>query len=380
MEKSATLKELLVGLSPHEKIFAVDYKEDGRKYFLRGRRSDYVNAYDRAVERKCAHWYEVILTDRPCPIVLDIESTEKKWAETLNSVREFLKLVTIAVDSKTHVKDEFYYLDSSKEGKVSFHIIGSVFFTNLAHVGALVRALWAAIQSMLMHEFPVPEGLDMKRIKYLFESNGEWIIDDCIYTRNRLFRLPLSSKKGSNRVLMPVKNHGATPDHWIDMLVQRPHDKVFNCMEICNSEPIFTSTPASKCLRKIGKNNWEISEKKRQSYQTASSAVPPYLVPVLDKLDSMGYMVKRDIMFNSARRSWCVSTNSRKCAIAGREHGSNHIWFEIDGFGGKVLQRCYDSECHGFKEVDVGEAWDQWTLTWTTMVDVTEILNSIYST
>ena len=374
MEKSATLRELLLHVSEHEKIFAVDYSEDGRKYFLRGNRPSYVSAYDRAVSSKRAHWYEVLITDRPTPIVLDIESSEKKYAETLRSIHELLKVFKFAVELKTGESDEFYYLDSSNAKKVSFHIVGSVFFKSLAHVGALVRGVWAAIQSMQKGLFPAPPNLDMSRIKYLFDSSGEWIVDDCIYTRNRLFRLPLSSKKGSDRVLRPVKGYGKTPDHWIDMLVQRPYTTVYSCLEMDDSEPLYTSTSASKCLRFVDEQ-WVMSEKKRCNYNTSVSVVHPYLLPVLDKLDSLGHMVKRDdISFNSSRRSWFVSSGSKHCAIANREHTSNHIWFEIDGLGGRVYQRCYDSECNGAHEVDIGDAWDKWTVAWSTMVDITDIL------
>ena len=126
-----------MGISPHENVFGVDYSDDGRKYFLRGNRIQYVRAYDRALEHKRAHWYEILLKDRPCALILDIESSSKHYTSVLASIHELLKIFSVAVEGKTGQHDEFYYLDSSNEKKVSFHIVGSVFFRNLVNVSSM---------------------------------------------------------------------------------------------------------------------------------------------------------------------------------------------------------------------------------------------------
>lgn len=171
MHKSATLKELMLGLRSNEKIFAVDLNNEGKKYFLSGTRLQYIQSYNIACSHRQPNWYEIILVDRATPVVLDIESTEKVWVHTLESVKELMKVMKIAVECKTGEEDEYYYLDSSNEKKVSFHIVGSVYFENLAHVGALVRTVWAAIQSMINGDIPVPDNIDLKTLKYLFDSS-----------------------------------------------------------------------------------------------------------------------------------------------------------------------------------------------------------------
>jgi hypothetical protein len=378
MEPSATLKELRVGLKPHEKIFAVDINQSGKKKFLRGNRTQYIQTYEKARSSNNAHWYEIILEDRPCPLVLDIESTEKHYMKTVEAVETLMKLFSIAIHSKTNEEDEYIFLDSSNTKKVSLHVVGKVLFKNLAHVGAVVRTVWTAIQSLFSGEIDFPPEINVDHLRYLFEKNNQWIIDDCIYTRNRFFRIPFSRKKGSDRVLKPMRGFGRQVNHWSEMLVQKTNSggSVHEVDEVCGSDPIFTSMPAHRCMQRVGET-WMLVEKKRNNPQTDCVSVHPFLEPVLNKLDEMGYMLKRDLKFNSARRSWCVNTNSKKCGIANREHAGNHIWFEIDGLGGRVLQRCYDNNCVGFCEVDVDGAWDEWTAAWSTMVDITDMLSGL---
>jgi hypothetical protein len=377
MKPSGTLKELLVGIKKDEKIFAKDIDTKGKKFFLRGNRQQYITQYNKELKRGATHWYEILLEDRPCPVVLDIESKNKQYIKTREAIEELMKVFNIAVESKTGQSDEYMYLDSSSADKVSFHIIGTVMFKNLAHVGALVRSVWSGLQTLRSNNLELPEGISMQSIEYLYEADGTWIVDDCIYTRNRFFRLPLSSKKGSKRVLKPLYPPGKKTNGWTEMLVQRPHGgPVYECLEMCGSDPIYTSMPADRCMKCVD-GQWMLMEKKRTQHQTVCTAVHPYVEPVIDKLNAMGYMLKNDLKFNSARRSWCVNTYSKQCGIAKREHASNHIWFEIDGLGGRVIQRCYDSNCAGGVDVDVEDAWDEWTLAWSTMVDVSDLLTSL---
>lgn len=378
MDRSATLKELMLGIRDNEKIFAVDLNLSGQKYFLRGDRRLYIPEYQRAVKEKRAHWYEVLLENRPCPLVLDIESTEKTYVQSLPAIETLMKIFKIAIESQTGQMDEYYYLDSSSSKKASFHIVGRVLFKNLAHVGALVRNVWCAIQSIITKEINLPDdNIDIEKLKYIFDSKNNWIVDDCIYTRNRLFRIPLSSKKGSARVLRPVKSMGRQSENWYDYLVQKGvSDTVYEWREMGDIDPVFTSMPARRCIRKID-DEWIMTMARKKAYQTSCKVVNPFLLPVLNKLDDMGFMTKRDINFNSGRRSWNVNSHSKMCGIAGREHAGNHIWFEIDGLGGSVYQRCFDYNCTGFKEIDVGDAWDNWTVAWTTMVNITDIMNSL---
>ena len=43
------------------------------------------------------------------------------------------------------------------------------------------------------------------------------------------------------------------------------------------------------------------------------------------------------------RSKYLVLTNSRHCAVVGRQHASNHIFFEITRFG--VMRKCHNTEC-----------------------------------
>jgi hypothetical protein len=51
-----------------------------------------------------------------------------------------------------------------------------------------------------------------------------------------------------------------------------------------------------------------------------------------------------------------VSSNSRYCHVAGREHGSNHVYFEVllQPGDGRIFQRCHSTKCEHGSRVEVG--------------------------
>lgn len=114
-------------------------------------------------------------------------------------------------------------LDSSSSTKFSRHIIllipGKIFANN-AHIGAFIYELCDHAKNNLESD---------PRCQELFVQKGEntstLFIDTGVYTRNRAFRLYLSSKAGKDAVLMPTGRYRT---------VGKTQEEIFMDSLVCN--------------------------------------------------------------------------------------------------------------------------------------------------
>jgi hypothetical protein len=76
-----------------------------------------------------------------------------------------------------------------------------------------------------------------------------------------------------------------------------------------------------------------------------------------------------------------VSTKSRVCAIAERQHRGNNIWFGIDCVRQKVYQKCHDEDCKGKQhEIEVPESlWFKWNHQWSSYLSTQNNENTLYN-
>lgn len=172
--------------------------------------------------------YELIPADTPCRNYADVE-----WMGERDATHKILKILVAVV--RTHCKNEYQHdpelavaCSTRPAGpglwKNSYHIVvgGLVFQSN--H-GAM-KAFWADIQALL----PGAE--------WHWDNNGQQthVIDMAVYTRNRVMRLPLCSKRGGvpfTRISGdPLDVHddftsfqpsaGDDPEAWEPLIVSNP--------------------------------------------------------------------------------------------------------------------------------------------------------------
>lgn len=383
MQTFYTLRDALDAVTSGVKIFAVDTSATGKKKFCVTSdeyvREQYATLYKN---KGSVHWYEVLLSgENPTRVFLDVESYDHCRADVVRAVDSFLALMNMCTRVISDSDDKYFWLDSCRDGKASFHIVGTLYFASVACIGALVRTCWCSVQEILAGRLPAPEGVDRGALEFLREKSGDCIID-CIYTRNRVFRLPFSSKFGSPHILVPMEGR-AVHQSWHDYLVQLPVEAaagkdVLHVTEVDGSVPLYTNRSFADSLsRPNDATGWVIRDVCSVNSSKMSTYANPLLAPVLRRLDEMGYSLKHEtLMFSPQRRGWLVNTNSKRCNIAQREHKGNHIWFFIEL--GVVKQYCYDHECRGCAEIDVGDAWDKWMSLWNVMISGTSLLNSVH--
>lgn len=383
MKTFYTLRDALDALQLGLKIFAVDTGITGKKKFCLTSEEDVRKTYATLFKNKgSVHWYEVLLSgDHPTRLFLDVESYSHTRANVIRAIDSFLALINMCTRVVSEGEsDKYFWLDSCREGKASFHIVGTLYFASVAAIGALVRTCWCSVQEIVSGRLPAPDGVDKDALSFLREETGESIVD-CIYTRNRVFRLPFSSKFASPHVLMPMEGRERHAS-WDGYLVQKSYSAMSTTealivLEIDGSVPLYTNRSFADTLaRPNDASGWIIRDVCAANSSKLSTGSNPLLSPVLRRLDEMGYMLKHEtLVFSPQRRGWLVNTNSKRCNIAQREHKGNHIWFFIEL--GVVKQYCYDHECRGCAEIDVGDAWDKWMSLWNVMISGTSLLNSV---
>jgi len=201
-------------------LFAYE-KHDGKRSYLVTTRKQFWEQYDKMDARK-KHFYEVILEDHVCRLYFDIEYKYEHNKELDNTavLETFVNYVCYCIErefdvlcSEKHVID----LSSSTNQKFSRHLIFNhpkLLFSNNVQCGDFVKEICFSLRSFIMtgiHNKYLPieipacgakqkfksEILSMKRLQDIIiktEKNDAFLCDLCVYTKNRNFRLYLSSK------------------------------------------------------------------------------------------------------------------------------------------------------------------------------------------
>ena len=335
-----SLREALHAVQATQIVVAEDVSASGQKRFR-------VGAVDVLSRRYTAlstpHWYECLVENKPSRLFLDVESTE------VVDIGVIVAWVETAVQTHCGRPGHFEIMDSSSSQKSSWHVVcTNVYLQNVYHVGAFVR----------------------RTVLSMIHSGDETLaanapaIDTAVYTKNRMFRVKGSTKYGSSRVL----KH---PLPWSNLLVQSPQptEAVVTCLEIDGSEPGSTSAaPASLFQYDDVGDQWLRTT--GGILVSTTSNVPtfcPLLRPVLDWLDhNLQARISRHKLSMTEYGFFVVPACSTKCAIAGRCHRSNKIWFSINTTRQTVRQKCLDSDCGGqSRPVPVPPSvWNRWNKTW----------------
>jgi len=174
------------------KVFAFETESSGKRSFVVCHPERYWTLYN-SKDPKNRHSYEVIVESQPCKLYFDIEF-KKNLNKDVNSEDLMVKFKDILVKhlgktfSANLSDDDIIDLDSSTEEKFSRHLIVDLVFVNNHAVGNYVKFLTSE------------PSLDDIKVN-LSESQLGTFIDEGVYTKNRNFRIFLSSKYGKKKVL-----------------------------------------------------------------------------------------------------------------------------------------------------------------------------------
>lgn len=152
------------------------------------------------------HLYELLTDERK--FHLDIEHPElykndnqNILAHVFKLIRQCFKTINIDIDNNDYVitltqgiGEQGVFKDVKKQ---SYHLIlnNNYYFKSVEDINKF---------SKLLLETAID---NQDKYKCLFYGNNKFVIDNAIYTKNRLFKLPYQSKAYSNRVHIPLKRY-----------------------------------------------------------------------------------------------------------------------------------------------------------------------------
>ncbi|KAL0304331.1 UNVERIFIED_CONTAM: DNA-directed primase/polymerase protein [Sesamum radiatum] len=286
----------------------------------------------KEMNSKFRHHYEVIQEGLPCHLYFDLEFNKKGNTDRNGDEMVDLLIVVIfdALLEKYSIQgteDFIVELDSSTEGKFSRHLIirlPKTAFKDNSHVGAFVSEICGRIQSYRERDENF-EKLFVSKGSSSADSHCQLFVDTAVYSRNRCFRLPLSSKAGKSSVLLPSGR--------------------FKCKDmITNNIQKYPGFPEkfdlSSCTSDASTN-----------YLMGKSPYPALDVfveaiasngNVPGKIRSWYWFSEYGLMVYSMSRN-------RYCERIGREHKSNHVIYVVDLRRAVYYQKCHDPDCQGYR-------------------------------
>ena len=326
---------------------------------------------------KLRHHYEVIQVGLPCHLYYDLEFNKK-----INTGKNADEMVDILISITFKLLNDKYKiqgnqdwvleLDSSTEEKFSRHVIihiPNIAFKDNSHVGTFISEVCSRIINLRVSD-PQFEKLYIKKDSSSSDNTELLFVDTGVYTRNRCFRLPFSSKAGKNALLLPSGRFGCKnlneEQVFIKSLICRidaDFDKLLECkmdLDCCKilhfeSEvnDNSTHTEGDKSLHDYGSNI-------PKSYCSGKSPFPA-LDDKISSFASHGNIsgkIRRWYWFSAHGYIIYSMSKSRYCERIGREHKSNHVMYIVDFQRGGYYQKCYDPDCRGYRSPVRQVPWD----------------------
>ena len=306
--------------------FSCEIGRNGIRNFISCNLQDFWLMYEK---KKLKNYYEVIQHDKIVKLFYDLEfdkmSNPKLCGEelTLTLIREVIQELKNIYNIQTTQK-ECLILESTDSKKFSIHLIFfNIYFENIFEVGRFVKDHLSRI--------------DMN----ILSKRGESIsfVDCSIYTRNRNFRIYLSSKYGSNRPLVLSKLDTSTEN------LDDSDYTVFLRSLISHSNPdaIPLSCPKSQISVRPRTNNGQ------QTFEEPECAgIDPEIYCSIKKMIHPGKIYK----CTELNENFHFSVSSDKfCMKIGRSHSSSNIFYRYNKRLNLLEQGCYSLKCSSMENI-----------------------------
>ncbi|KAL8049581.1 hypothetical protein ABFX02_06G028500 [Erythranthe guttata] len=364
--------EALKFLKQHTNARVFSYQDhiNGQRRFLVSTYEEFWRRY-KEMTAKFRHHYEVIQEGLPCHLYFDLEFNKRENAGKNEDemVDLLINVIFDALMEKYSIQgteDFIVELDSSTEEKFSRHLIirlPKTAFKDNSHVGAFVAEICSRIQSYRERDENY-EKLLISKGSNSADSHCQTFVDTAVYTRNRCFRLPLSSKAGKSSVLLPSGRFKCK---------EMDEKEVFMASLICNmdadSEKLLICKMDLDCVKALhfeteATNNIQIHGGYPENFDLdawTSDSSTTYLMgkSPLPALDAFVEAIASKGNVSGKIRSWYwfseyglmvySMSRSRYCERIGREHKSNHVIYVVDLRRSVYYQKCHDPDCRGYR-------------------------------
>ncbi|CAL1269321.1 unnamed protein product [Larinioides sclopetarius] len=317
----------------------------------------------RPLETRCT--YEVIREGVPCKLYFDLEFYKmyNSHQNGIKMTKTFIECVIISMFEDFNLKlsaSDIIWLDASTEKKYSCHLIlqrNDFAFKNNIEAGNFVSSLICKIKRKIEAPSDFQLGWPSKdELKCMFvqDSDGKSVLfcDAGVYTKNRNFRIYLSTKYGKNAPLLLSPHNQYIPNTNTDYTDENEvifYDSLVTFFRNDCSFKRLLSFELDKPPEKIPTDSLS-SRRKIDISGTPQDSKSPY--PEVDNF--VLSLIKDDKTVGFIRKWSYLQTddilvyeigNYRFCHNIGRHHKSNNIMIVVDMKRKNYYQKCHDPEC-----------------------------------
>lgn len=326
----------------------------------------------RSCQDRCS--YEIILEHAVCKLYFDLEFNRECNCQHNGSrmVETFIKLVSFHLEREwgiTAKRHDVIDFDSSTANKFSRHLIfmlPNVIFQNNYDVGNFVKDMCGELRTYINQHSKQNEGtvegndfysdVDKSQVFELLvtDNNGasRLFCDESVYTKNRHFRLYMSTKLNMNAPLIVSK------------------ENQYRCTKICGNndsqdmqlflDSLITYVPVDAHDLRVLKYNHSGSQELSAAYHpfrvpseglmSRSDVKSPY--PEVDEfVTNIIYpgRIRQWLYFSSGNHIVYDVTGYRYCGNISRQHRSNNIKYVVNLTNYTYYQKCHDPECAHYR-------------------------------
>ncbi|XP_022736410.1 DNA-directed primase/polymerase protein isoform X2 [Durio zibethinus] len=344
-------------------VFSYQDHYSGQRRYLASTYEEFWKRY-KIMESKLRHHYEVIQEGLPCHLYFDLEFNKRDnlGRDGDEMVDLLISVILEALLEKYSIngnQDWVVELDSSTEDKFSRHLIMRIpktAFKDNLHVGAFVKEICSRIASSKERDERF-EKLFVKKDSTSAESPGQLFVDTAVYSRNRCFRLALSSKAGKTSFLLPTERFKCKDMGEEDMIMASlicnmdiDCEKLLVCkMELDCVKTLHFETEVTSNFGKYCKALQEKTHISDVSTTCLTGKSPfPSLDEFIESIASTG-KIRSWYWFSEYGLVVYSMSRNRYCERIGREHKSNHVMYVVDMRRAAYYQKCYDPDCKGYR-------------------------------
>ncbi|KAL3524326.1 hypothetical protein ACH5RR_017160 [Cinchona calisaya] len=352
------------------RVFCYQDHVNGQRRYLVSTYKEFWRRY-KQMSPKFRHHYEVIEEGLPCHLYFDLEFDKR---ENLNRngdemVDLLLSVVFDALREKYCVEtnhDCVVELDSSTTEKFSRHLIvrlPKTAFKDNSHAGAFVAEICSRIKKSRETEGRF-KNLFISKDSNSADSPCQLFVDTAVYSRNRCFRLPLSSKAGKTSVLVPsgrfkCKDMSEEEMFMVSLICCMDIDceKLLICkMDLDCAKALHFETETTNDFNKHSgfAQEFDLNACTTDASRTYLMGKSPF--PALDvfieNVASIGNVtgkIRSWYWFSEYGLMVYSMSRNRYCERIGRQHRSNHVMYVVDIKRGNYYQKCHDPDCKGYR-------------------------------
>eukprot|EP00111_Clytia_hemisphaerica_P011405 TCONS_00033405-protein len=375
-------------------LFSLE-KQDGKRSFLVTTRKQFWNRYNTMDPTK-KHFYEVIMENNPCRLYFDIEY-KYEFNPGLDGCAVtdlFIRYVCHCLNKEFNIHctpKNVIDMSSSTNTKFSRHLIfihPKLLFQNNIQCGDFVKEICFSLRSFFLtgshNKFlPINDDGDSKEniinaptkdlqdIMIMNEKNEQMFICDlCVYTKNRNFRLYLSSKVSKHVPLVlsdesnryNFKTRPKRRDMYIkyqmkNLRFDEDFEKFADTL-VCPADYkesdilCYGNENACRIVKQFDRSTSQPNNQYKSGVSSLFPDLDKFVVDTVNRNGPKGH-IRRWIHYEDRQMIIYDIGDNRWCGNIKREHKSNHIYYVADLTFSQLYQKCHDFECCAYRSEEI---------------------------